>query len=230
MAAHRGLVAVIAIGLAVASQAHGAETPLSFNRDVRPILSDNCFSCHGFDPKNRKAGRRLDTPDGATAEHEGVRAIVPGDLAKSELWQRLNSTDNDDVMPPPKSHKTVTAAQKETLKRWIEQGAKYEAHWSFIPVTAVDVPQVQRSEWPRNDIDHFILARLEKEDLVPSPEASPATLIRRVTLDLTGLPPTPQEVQEFLADASIGWTPRAMPTPTASTTTPPGRCGAGATG
>lgn len=175
---------------------------MSFNRDIRPILSDNCFYCHGFDPKNRKADLRLDTPDGATAEHDGSRAIVPGDPAHSELWARINSDDKDEVMPPPKAHKTVTAAQKETLKRWIEQGAKYQSHWSFIPVSAADAPAVKQADWPRNDIDRFVLARLENEGLRPSSEASKTTLIRRVTLDLTGLPPTPQEVQAFAADES----------------------------
>jgi hypothetical protein len=193
---------VLALVLSGISFAAGADSSVSFNRDIRPILSDNCFYCHGFDPKNRKADLRLDTPEGATAEHDGSRAIEPGDLAHSELWERINSDDKDEMMPPPKAHKTVTAAQKETLKRWIEQGAKYQSHWSFIPVAPVDAPAVKRADWPRNEIDRFILARLENESLRPSPEASKATLIRRVTLDLTGLPPTLEEVQAFAADDS----------------------------
>ena len=201
-ALYPGLIATLAAGLAMLAPAHATDGTLSFNRDIRPILSDNCFYCHGFDPKNRKADRRLDTPEGAAAEHDGVRAIVPGDLAKSELWQRVNSSDKDDVMPPPKAHKTVTTAQKETLKRWIEQGAKYESHWSFIPVSEVELPAVKQGAWPRNDIDRFILARLEREGLAPSPEAAKTTLLRRVSLDLTGLPPTPREVEAFLADTS----------------------------
>lgn len=195
-----GLIAIAVLVSAASTRA--ADAPVSFNRDIRPILSDNCFYCHGFDPKNRKADLRLDTPDGAAAEHDGARAIVPGDLAKSELWQRINSTDKDEVMPPPKAHKSVTAEQKEMLKRWIEQGARYQSHWSFIPVAAVEPPPVQQSGWPRNEIDRFILARLEREGLQPSTEAARATLIRRVTLDLTGLPPTPQEVTAFLTDNS----------------------------
>ena len=197
-----GLVGAIAVGVTVATPARAAGSSVSFNRDIRPILSENCFYCHGFDPKNRKGDRRLDTFEGATAEHDGTRAIVPGNLDQSELWQRINSSDKDDVMPPLKAHKTVTTAQKETLKRWIEQGAKYQSHWSFIPVSEVEVPAVKRSAWPRNEIDHFILARLEQEGLQPSPEAARTTLLRRVTLDLTGLPPTPPEVEAFLADHS----------------------------
>jgi hypothetical protein len=121
----------------LAAVAAASEEPLRYNRDIRPILSDNCFSCHGFDPKHREANLRLDTAEGATAEHDGVRAIVPGNVEKSELWARLNSADKDDVMPPPKTHKIVTGADKEKLRRWIEQGAKYEPHWAFAPIVSV---------------------------------------------------------------------------------------------
>src|SRR6185369_15437101 len=120
----------VAFGLAaVLSPVFAGE--IQFNRDVRPILSDKCFGCHGFDAKQRKAELRLDISEGATADHDGARAIVPGNLAKSEMWERLNTTDEEDKMPPKKSHKEVTAAEKETLKKWIEQGAKYQKHWSF---------------------------------------------------------------------------------------------------
>jgi len=186
--------------LAVAAAA--SEEQLYYNRDIRPILSDNCFSCHGFDPKHREADLRLDTSEGATAEHDGTRAIVPGDVKKSELWVRLNTSDKDEIMPPPKTHKTLTRADKEKLRRWIEQGAKYEPHWAFSPIVPVALPQVKRADWARNDLDRFILAKLEGEVLAPSPEAQKDTLIRRVTLDLTGLPPTPAEVDSFLADSS----------------------------
>src|SRR5262245_55349262 len=115
-----------------------------FNRDVRPILTDTCFYCHGFDPKNRQGGRRLDTFEGATAESGDVRAIVPGEPDKSEVWRRINADDEDVKMPPPKSHKTVTAAQKETLRRWIEQGARYEPHWAFVAPDRPELPAVKQ--------------------------------------------------------------------------------------
>ena len=179
-----------------------AEETVSFNREVRPILSDKCFACHGFDPTARKADRRLDTPEGATAEIEGVRAIVPGDLKKSEAWMRVISADKDDVMPPPKSHKTLNAAEKETIKRWIVQGAKYQKHWSFEPPQRAPLPQVQGQGWARNPIDAFVLAGLERAGLKPSPEADRRTLARRVSLDLTGLPPTPEDVEAFVSDTA----------------------------
>jgi hypothetical protein len=173
-------------------------TEISYNRDVRPILSDNCFACHGFDPKNRKADLRLDTFEGATSDG----AIVPGDVAKSEVWSRIITGDEDEIMPPPKSHKTLTAAQKNTLKRWIESGAKYETHWSFMPLAVVRPPEVKTAAWAKNDLDRFILARLESEGLKPSAEATKENLIRRLSLDLTGLPPTLAEVDAFVADTS----------------------------
>jgi hypothetical protein len=198
----RCLISFLAFVVVLVTTSEAAE--LSFNRDIRPILSDNCFSCHGFDPKHREADLRLDTAAGATAEHDGVRAIVPGDVSKSELWVRLNSTDADEVMPPPKAHKTVPRAQKEMLRRWIEQGAKYEMHWAFAPIALVALPDTKQGDWVRNDLDRFILARLESEGLAPSAEAAKETLIRRVSLDLTGLPPTLEEVDAFLADPSDG--------------------------
>jgi len=177
-----------------------AET-ISYNRDIRPILSDNCFACHGFDPKTREADLRLDTFEGATADNDGVTSIVPGSVEKSELWQRIHSTDEDEVMPPPKTHKTISAEQKAKLRKWIEQGALYEKHWSFVPPVAT-IPAVKQTEWPRNPIDHFVLAQLEEKGLKPSTEAVKEALIRRVALDLTGLPPTLPEIDAFLADTS----------------------------
>ncbi len=199
----RKLVRVAAACLApvVAISSLRAQAP-SYNRDIRPILSDNCFSCHGFDPKTREAGLRLDTREGATADHDGVIAIVPGDLGKSALWKRIHSSDDDEVMPPPETHKKITDAQKETLRRWIEQGAPYEKHWSFVPPAAGELPAVKQADWPRGELDRFVLARLEAAGLAPSSEASKESLIRRVTLDLTGLPPTLPEVDAFLADTS----------------------------
>ena len=175
---------------------------VTFNHDVRPILSDKCYFCHGFDPKTRKADRRLDTPEGATADLDGVRAIVPGDLKKSDAWLRIISDDKDEVMPPPKSHKTLSAAEKEIVKRWIEQGAKYERHWSFEPPQRAALPMVKDKAWVRNPIDGFVLAALDAAGLKPAPEADRRTLARRLSLDLTGLPPKPEEVEAFVKDTA----------------------------
>jgi len=170
-----------------------AETPLAFNRDIRPILSENCFSCHGFDEKSRKAKLRLDLPEEATREHKGGTPIVPGDLAKSEVWQRIISEDPDDVMPPPKSHLKLSAQDKATLKAWIQQGAKYESHWAFV------LPKETPAPAAGHLIDAFVSDALKKKGLTPTATADRATLIRRVTLDLTGLPPSAEEVQAFVA-------------------------------
>ena len=196
-----GFPLLVAISSLAMTWVNAGET-LSYNRDIRPILSDNCFSCHGFDPKTREAGLRLDTREGATADNDGEIAIVPGDVSKSALWERIHSTDEDEVMPPPKTHKTISSGQKEKLRKWIEQGAPYEKHWSFVPPVVAALPPVKQAYWPRNPLDHFILARLEAKQLQPAPEAGKETLIRRVTLDLTGLPPSLQEVDAFLADGS----------------------------
>jgi hypothetical protein len=200
------------IPVAFLLEAHAAalEDPVQFNRDVRPILSDNCYYCHGFDPENRKADLRLDTFEGATEIHDGSQAVVPGDITKSTLWLRLNSTDADEIMPPPKAHKTISAIQKDTIKRWIEQGARYEKHWAFQPLLHPTPPVVRNPELPRNPIDSFVLARLEKEGLQPSPAASKATLLRRLTLDLTGLAPTPEQSAIYLADTSALATQRLI--------------------
>lgn len=191
----RPFLALILPGL-LATTAAGRD--LSFNRDIRPILSENCFACHGTDAKKRKADLRLDDENSAKAAREGRFAIKPGDLKVSELWQRINSPDEDEVMPPPKSHKTLSAAQKETLRLWIVQGAKYQRHWSFEPPVKPAPP----SDLKAGPLDAFLLARLKQEGLAFSPPADQATLIRRVTLDLTGLPPHPGEVAAFLADKS----------------------------
>jgi len=176
-----------------------ADENVTFNRDIRPILSDQCFACHGFDEKERKADLRLDTPEGAFADLGGYRAFVPGKPDESEAWIRITSTDEDEVMPPPDFHKSLNKKQQDTLKRWIEQGAEYEAHWSFVPPTKLDVPEIAGVE---NSIDAFIQQRLKEDGMEPSALADKETLIRRVTLDLTGLPPTLAEIDAFLADTS----------------------------
>ncbi|ODU01649.1 MAG: hypothetical protein ABS79_01350 [Planctomycetes bacterium SCN 63-9] len=178
------------------------ENPVVFSRDILPILSENCFQCHGPDHKSREADLRLDTQEGALRKVDPV--IVAGQSGQSELIERIISQDVDEVMPPPKSGKKLTQSQIDLLKRWIDQGAPWGKHWAFESPKAALPETIRDQSWPRNPIDQFILARLESENLGPSPEASKATLIRRVTLDLTGLPPTTAEVDAFLADPSPG--------------------------
>jgi Protein of unknown function (DUF1553)/Protein of unknown function (DUF1549)/Concanavalin A-like lectin/glucanases superfamily/Planctomycete cytochrome C len=190
-------VAVAAIALR--DTAVLAQKPLDFNRDVRPILSDNCFTCHGPDESSRKARLRFDTKDGAFAK-TGV--IVAGKASESRLYKRIVSTNPDAVMPPPSTGHKLTPQQAETIKRWIDDGANWTEHWAFVAPKRPEFPAVKDATWVRNPIDTFILARLEKEGLKPSPEADKTTLIRRVTLDLTGLPPTTKEIDDFLADKS----------------------------
>src|SRR5688572_22799572 len=137
-----------------------AAEEIRFSRDVQPILSDKCFACHGFAPETREADLRLDSFERATADNDGIRAIVPGNPAKSEAWLRINADDEDDLMPPKKSHKKLSAAEKDILKRWIEQGAKYQKHWAFDVPQRPALPEVQNKAWGRNGIDRFILARL----------------------------------------------------------------------
>lgn len=178
-----------------------AEDKLSFNRDIRPILSENCFSCHGPDKNQRKANLRLDQRESAVGKSEsGATAIAPGKLAESELIKRILSKDDGEQMPPASTGKKLTAAQIETLKKWIEQGAEFEGHWSFLKVERPQAPKLADESRVTNDIDRFVFDRLAKQGLKPQPEADKVTLIRRATLDLTGLPPTPAEVDAFLAD------------------------------
>ena len=213
------LASIVAFAGAATAATDGT---VRFNHDIRPILSDKCFACHGFDAKKRKADRRLDTPEGAYAVNDDVQGIKPGDLAKSEVWKRITTNDEDDVMPPPETHKKLTEEEKALIKRWIEEGAPYEKHWAFEMPVKPEVPSFKfqvsgsgfqvpggaaqpetrnpKPETPNNPIDAFIGARLEREGLKFSPEANRETLIRRVAFALTGLPPTLKEVDEFLAD------------------------------
>src|SRR5256885_13918510 len=185
-------------GVSASAATKGA---IDFDRDIRPILSDKCFACHGPDEKERKAKFRLDRKDDAFKPlKSGDLAIVTGHPEKSELIARITTKDEDDVMPPPKSGKTLTPAQIDSLRRWIAEGANWQSHWAFVKPERSPLPPVKNKKWPRNEIDYFVLARLEKEGLKPSPEADRPTLVRRVTYDLTGLPPTPQEVDAFLAN------------------------------
>jgi Protein of unknown function (DUF1553)/Protein of unknown function (DUF1549)/Planctomycete cytochrome C len=177
------------------------EEPVRFDRDVRPILADRCFKCHGSDAKAREADLRLDLREDATRAREGTAAIVPGDPDKSEMWRRITSDDPDLVMPRPASRKPrLSEAERAIIRKWIEEGAAYEPHWAFVPPKRPSVPEVSNPAWCRNGIDRFVLARLEREGLAPSAEASKDVLLRRVFLDLTGLPPTPEETDAFAAD------------------------------
>jgi len=175
-------------------------TAVEFNRDIRPILSDHCSQCHGPDSAKRKAGLRLDQEASAKARRDGRRAIVAGDLDGSELYRRITSTDLDDRMPPIKSGKALTTSQVELIGRWIAEGAKWQPHWAFIAPRRPAISAVKRPDWVKNPIDSFILARLEREGLEPSPEAKRGTLLRRVSLDLTGLPPDCHEIEAFEND------------------------------
>jgi hypothetical protein len=201
------LAACLLLTFATRAAAEGIADRVRFNRDVRPILSDTCFKCHGFDKAARKADLRLDLRAEAIVPRHGDNhqvPIVPGDPKNSAVWQRIVTEDPNDLMPPPDSHLVLTPKQKETIRLWIAQGAEYEGHWAFIPPARLAVPEVKQASWARNPIDQFVLERLEREGLQPSPEAEKETLIRRATLDLTGLPPTPSEVDAFLSDPSTG--------------------------
>jgi mono/diheme cytochrome c family protein len=176
---------------------------VDFQREVRPILSDACFDCHGPDAKARKAHLRLDVADGGIFEdRDGSKVVEPGKPDASELVRRITGTEPDEKMPPAKHHRQLTKTEIEVLCRWVAEGAKWRDHWSLVVPRRPPLPAVTKASWVRNGIDYFILARLEKEGLSPAPEADRTTLIRRVTLDLTGLPPTPTEVDAFLADSS----------------------------
>lgn len=180
-----------------------AAAPVSFNRDVRPILSDRCYGCHGPDAnKGRKAGLRLDELTGATKElKSGERAIIPGDIENSEMVRRMLSTDPDDIMPPPDLNRPLTKAERDVLIQWIKEGAKYEPHWAFVPPVKSEPPKAGEG-WVRDPIDRFVAAAAAKAGLTTQPETDRATLLRRMHLAVTGLPPSPEETDAFLADKS----------------------------
>ena len=197
----RPLLSLGLLPLLASSALAAPSAPLSYNRDIRPILSENCFSCHGPDSASRKAGLRLDSFEAAPAPNkEGRTPLTPGQAAQSELIKRALSQDPDEIMPPPESHKSLQPAQIATLQRWIDQGAAYEPHWSFLPPSRPSLPTVSQPAWIKNPIDQFILATLDQANLTPAPEADRRTLARRASLDLTGLPPEPALVEAFAAD------------------------------
>ncbi len=191
-------LAIVLTMVLLGSLENSASEPIDFGRDVLPILSENCFYCHGQDGSHREADLRLDQREAAMSSG----AITPSNLAESSLWSRITSDDLSVIMPPPSSNRKLDQRQKEILAKWIEQGAEYRTHWSFVPPTSPIVPTVTQRATVRNAIDHFIFERLEREGLEQSPSAEPEKLLRRVTLDLTGLPPSEQELNEFLKDPS----------------------------
>ena len=184
------------------AQSSAAQDDVDFNRDVKPLLSSRCFLCHGPDETSRESGLRLDTADGATEDLGGYQAIVPGDLEASELIRRIASDDESEVMPPPEHGEPLSDKEKEIFKRWVAAGGNYAKHWSYVAPQRPVVPQVEPSDWPKNEIDHFILNRMKPQGLQPSPMADRYVLARRVSLDLTGLPPSLDSVEQFVRDDS----------------------------
>ncbi|MCB1121226.1 MAG: DUF1549 domain-containing protein, partial [Verrucomicrobiae bacterium] len=190
-----------------ANRVNAAEVPkeVLFNRDVRPVMSNTCFKCHGSDVKANKADLRLDLPEEAFRERVSDNGkpwtpIVPGQPDASEIWRRISSNDPDEVMPPPDNLHQLTDRDKAIIRKWIEQGAEYQAHWAYLPPVKSGPPRLKHEDAVRNAVDRFILARLENEGIEPSPAADRPTLIRRLSLDLLGLPPTPEEVKAFVED------------------------------
>jgi hypothetical protein len=200
--ASAALIAVVGLGLSACRPSPVAT--VDFNRDIRPILSDRCYGCHGPDSdKGRKAGLRLDTPEGARQLlKSGRRAVNPDNLADSEMIVRMHSEDPDEIMPPPELKRPLTAQERDLLTRWVREGAVYQPHWAFVAPRRPADPKVRGAGWARDPLDLHVLARLERAGLVPAPEADRVTLLRRATLVLTGLPPSPEEVDAFAADGA----------------------------
>ena len=193
------LVVALAVGLANPEAAG-----IDFNRDIRPVLSENCFQCHGPDAAKRKAGLRLDTHEGATEARDGVRAIDPANLAKSELLARITATDPDTRMPPPEVNSNLAPEQVTLLSEWVKAGGEYDRHWAFKKPVRQLLPSLaaNRRAWAKNAVDVFIAGKQAEAGVTPSPQAAKATLLRRVSLDLTGLPPFPAQIAAFVADTS----------------------------
>lgn len=196
------LLVILSLGLASrGSISRADDTRVEFNRQIRPLLADRCFRCHGPDARQRKGDLRLDTAEGATAKRDGPAAIVPRDSSGSELIRRIAADDETERMPPPGAGKALTRDEIRLLRRWVEQGAEYQPVWSLIPPVRSALPSVANTAWPRNEIDLFVLSRLESHGIKPSAAADRITLFRRLFLDLVGLPPTPTDVDDFTNDA-----------------------------
>ena len=192
-----GLLLVVVLG----HPANGADAP-NFNRDVRPILSDRCFACHGPDAVHREADLRLDDFQSLTRDRDGYNVVTPKNPGASELISRITTDDPDLRMPPPELGKDLTDAEIEILRQWIAGGAEVRAHWAYVPPENRPAPTPKRIFWASNWIDQFVLSRLDRENLVPSADADAVTLLRRLYFDLTGLPPKPADVAQFAADPS----------------------------
>ena len=197
----------------VSFAAADAAEKVAFDEAIRPILADRCFACHGPDANKRQANLRLDVRDSALAEREGVRAIVPGDAKASELVRRIQSSDPEYRMPPPQAKKSLRAAEIDLLTRWVEQGAEYQEHWAYRPLTRPAPPAVRNEDWVRNEIDRFVLARLERAGLQPAADAAPVTLARRLSFDIVGLPPSAAEVNAFAFTSYAGHVERLLASP-----------------
>ncbi len=201
----RHLSKVLTLAIAVSISLEKANTrEINFNQDIRPILSEQCFQCHGPDAATRKAGLRLDTRDGATHLNNGIAAIDLTNLANSEFLVRITSKDPDSKMPPPESKRKLSKEQIQLLQQWIAEGAEYERHWAFKQPIRPPLPALssKHKNWPRNTVDYFVAAKQTEAGLTPSPESDRATLIRRLSLDLTGIPPTPKQLESFISDTS----------------------------
>ncbi len=199
------VITVVCVSVGTAGAEEPAQTKLDFNRDIRPILSDHCFECHGPDEGSRETDLRFDLKQSAFAElSDGEFAIVPGKPGDSQLYLRISSNDDDLRMPPADFGKPLKPAQIESLKQWINAGAAWDEHWSLTPPRRPSAPQVSNTAWVKGEVDRYILARLDDENFAPSPEADRVTLIRRLSFDLTGLPPTVEEVDAFVADREPG--------------------------
>jgi len=183
------------------AESGGRGDGIQFNRDIRPLLAENCFQCHGPDAGTREAELRLDTQDGLFGElASGERAIVPGNPDAGEVYRRITASDPDERMPPADSNKSLSAEEVDLLRRWIEDGAEWQGHWAFLPPVRVTPPDIEGDAWSRNAVDQFVLSRLRSQELQPSPAADRVTLIRRLSFDLTGMPPGLDQVDEFLQD------------------------------
>ena len=193
---------LLAFLLANGARQSMAGEPISYNRDIRPILSDKCFQCHGPDEESREADLRLDLRESAVEDRGDGAAITPGNPTLSHLLERIESDDESLRMPPSETKKTVTSVEAARIREWVEQGAKYEGHWSFLPIARPSLPPVDDSTWGKNEIDRFVIARLESQQLAPSKLAAPATQVRRLYLDLLGTLPPPEVVERFVADPS----------------------------
>ena len=204
------LIALITLSIYYfAAENRKLEKPVSYNKDIRPLLSDRCFTCHGPDINKMKAGLRLDMPTSAFAElpkNKGHYAIVPGSPEKSELIKRIESTDPNIVMPQPESHLSkLTVAEIKIFKRWIKEGAKYEKHWAFVSPQKSSLPKIDNGKWVKNEIDYFIAEKMEEKGLSPNEQAKKENLIKRVYIDLNGLPPTYEELQYWTKNNNENW-------------------------